>query len=409
MKSVIAWISIKLMFSKKSLFGGSTPFAFIGLVLGVAALVVSMGVFSGYENTLKKAMIDVTGHVQIVKRSRFQDDWQELLGRVRKAEPDLVSASRFIFLEAVTAHQGKISGILIQGVDFESAPEILNFRGRVIQGSSVLDQNAEIPQALIGKGLAEKLGLKPGDQFRAVVPVASSYDNSDFRRKLGVFQVQGVLELGKFEWNERFVVTNLKAAQNMAEIGDRYSGLILKFQDADRARESAFRLSQVLGAPYWVRDWRESNENLFEAVVVEKVIIFFVVFIIVIVAAFNVASTLFVSVMQRYADIAILKTMGVSEKQVRRIFSYHGLIIGAMGVGAGFALGWVLCLMFTWIEAKYGLMSGSVYKIEGISAQLRILDLLAIASATLLICFIATLIPARKGAKMSPVDGLRYG
>ncbi len=410
MSKTIWWISLKLLFSRRSLFGGSSPFAFIGLVLGVAALVVSMGVFAGFESTLKNSMIDVSGHVQIVKRSRFQDDWQELVLRIKQAEPDLLGAGRFIFLEAVTAHRGKISGILIQGLDVEHTKEVLNFSSRVIEGQGDLGGAHDgVPAALIGRGLAKKLGLKVGDQFRAVVPVASSSEASEFRRKVGVFQVRGILELGKFEWNERFVMTDLATAQEIAEIGDRYTGLVLKFKDAENARQSAFRLSQILGAPYWVRDWRESNENLFQAIAVERVVIFFVVFIIVIVAAFNIASTLYVSVMQRYSDIAILKTIGMPERQVRQIFSIHGVVIGALGLGAGFILGWLLCLGFTWVEAHYSLMAGSVYKVEGIAARLRLLDLLAISVATLLICFVATLAPAKKGARLTPVEGLRYG
>lgn len=409
MSRSLIWISLKLFFCRRSLFGGSTPFAFVGLVLGVAALVVSMGVFAGFENTLKNAVIDVTGHVQVVKRSRMADDWKELASRIKLAEPELQAASRFIFLEAIVPHQGKISGVLIQGVDFDSSSETLNFKSRIISGDSELQGHSEVPQALIGKGLASKLGLKVGDQFRVVVPVTSSYDDSEFKRKLGVFEVRGILDLGKFEWNERFVVTDLKAAQVVADIGDRYSGLILKFQDPDRARESAFRLSQVLGAPYWIRDWRESNENLFEAAVMEKFIIFFVVLIIVVVASFNISATLSVNVMQRYSDIAILKTIGISEKGIRKIFALHGLMIGVLAVLLGFLVGAGLGVLFGFVESHYGLLSGSVYKIEGIKARIQFLDLVFIGSATLVITFIATLVPARKGAKLSPVEGLRHG
>lgn len=409
MNKTILWISLRLLFSRRSLFGGSAPFAFIGLVLGVAALVVCMGVFTGFESTLKNAMIDVSGHVQIVKRSKFQDNWVDLVSRIKKVEPSIVGAGRFVFLEAVTAHQGRISGILIQGIDIKETSGVLNFSGRVIEGSGDLQENQEVPQALIGKGLASKLGLKIGDNFRAVVPVVSTSDQAGFRRKIGLFKVRGILELGKFEWNERFVVTDLQAAQDMAEIGDRYTGLVVKFNDAEEARLAAFRLSQVLGGPYWIRDWRESNENLFEAVSIEKVVIFFVVLIIVLVAAFNVSSTLLVNVMQRYSDIAILKTVGVSEKQIRWIFSIHGVVIGGMGVLCGFLVGWGLCFLFTIIEARFGLMAGSVYKVEGIAAQIKAIDLLVIALSTMAICFVATLAPARRGAKLTPVDGLRYG
>ncbi|WP_374079432.1 FtsX-like permease family protein [Bdellovibrio bacteriovorus] len=407
MNKSLAWISWRLLMSRKTLFGGSAPLSLMGLVLGVAVLVASMAVMSGFESTLKNAMADVSGHAQVVKRSRFPDDWKELEDRIRKAEPTLVDSSRFVFIEAVLAHQGKISGILIQGVDTERVNKVLNFKGRVVSGSEDLSPVSEVPLALIGKGLAAKMDLKVGDRFRVVVPIADAVDPSKFQRRVGEFQVQGVLDLGKYEWNERFILSDLKAAQTVADIGDRYSGLLLRFQDVDHARTAAFNLSQVLGSPYWVRDWRDSNENLFEAVQVERPVIFFVVLIITLVAAFNISATLFVNVVRRYKDIAILKTVGLSRADIIKIFAFQGLFLGGIGIFFGFLLGFVLCGLFAFAQSRLGLVAGEVYRLDSIELNIRLVDSLAICVATLLICFIATLAPARRGGKLSPVEGLR--
>lgn len=407
MNKSLAWISWRLLMSRKTLFGGSAPLSLMGLILGVAALVASMAVMSGFESTLKNAMADVSGHAQVVKRSRFPDDWKELEDRIRKAEPTLVDSSRFVFIEAVLAHQGKISGILIQGVDTERVNKVLNFKGRVVSGSEDLSQVSEVPLALIGKGLAAKMDLKVGDRFRVVVPIADAVDPSKFQRRVGEFQVQGILDLGKYEWNERFILSDLKAAQTVADIGDRYSGLLLRFQDVDHARIAAFNLSQVLGSPYWVRDWRDSNENLFEAVQVERPGIFLVVLIITLVAAFNISATLFVNVVRRYKDIAILKTVGLSRTDIIKIFAFQGLFLGGIGIFFGFLLGFILCGLFAFAQSRLGLVAGEVYRLDSIELNIRLVDSLAICVATLLICFIATLAPARRGGKLSPVEGLR--
>jgi lipoprotein-releasing system permease protein len=404
----LSWLSWKLLFSRKALFGGSVPLALLGLVLGVAALVVSMAVMSGFESTLRQAMADAAGSAQVVKRSRFQDNWTELEDKIRSAEPKLVSSSRFVYVEAVMAHQGKISGVLLQGVDVQRVDQVLNFKTRVTQGDADLKKPTDTPLALIGKGLAAQMGLSPGDKFRVVVPIADASDSSSFQRKVGEFKVEGILDLGKSDWNERFVIADLTATQQLAAIGDRYTGLLLKFDDLKYAREAAFHLSQVLGSPYWVRDWRESNENLFEAVEVERPIIFFVVLIIVFVACFNVSSTLFVSVVQRNADIAVLKTMGVSPKSIRRMFSFQGLFIGAMGILGGIVVGLILCALFTWAQAHLGLVPGSVYRLDNIQIEIRFVDLFSITVATLAICFLATMAPAIRGSRLSPVEGLRY-
>jgi lipoprotein-releasing system permease protein len=405
--SSLAWISWKLLASRKTLFGGSAPLSLLGLILGVAALVASMAVMSGFESTLKMAMSDVTGHAQVVKRSRFPDDWKELEERIRKAEPTLVSSSRFAFIEAVMAREGKISGVLVQGVDPDRINQVLNLRNRVVEGSENMSEPTDIPWGLVGKGLAARMNLKVGETFRVVVPIAEASNPSSFKRQVGEFKVRGILDLGKYEWNERFIITSLPAAQKMAEIGDRYSGLILKFQDVDYARTASFHLSTVLGSPYWVRDWRESNENLFEAVMVERPGIFFVISVIVLVAAFNISSTLFVNVVQRYRDIAILKTVGMSRKDIIKIFTFQGLFLGLIGISGGFFVGFILCLLFNFAQSWLGLAAGEVYHVDGIQVNIRFVDSLAIIVTTLVICFVATLAPARRGGKLQPMEGLR--
>ncbi|WP_413578261.1 FtsX-like permease family protein [Bdellovibrio sp. HCB290] len=406
-RSSLAWISWKLLISKKTMFGGSAPLALFGLILGVASLVVSMAVMSGFESTLQSAMTDVSGSVQVVKRSRFPDDWKELEERIRKAEPSLVSSTRFVFVEGIMAHNGQISGVLMEGLDKDRVNQTLNLGSRVKEGSADLSEPSDVPLALIGSGLAKKMGLKVGDEFRVVLPIADLSDPSNFKRKVGVFKLQGVVELGKFEWNERIIMIDLGVAQEVAAIGDRYTGMMLKFNDADYARKASHNLSQVLGSPYWVRDWRDSNENLFDAVAVQRPAIFFVVSVIIFVAAFNISSTLFVNVVQRFKDIAILKTVGVSRKDVVKIFTFQGLILGGVGLAGGFILGFILCLMFKWAQGRLGLISGAVYRLDSIEVSIRFVDTVAICVATMLICFIATLAPARRGADLNPMGGLR--
>lgn len=406
-RNSLVWIAWKLLNSKRTLFGGAAPLALFGLVLGVASLVVSMAVMSGFETTLQKAMTDVSGYVQVVKRSRFPDDWRELEEKIRKADPKLVSAARFVFVEGIMAHNGQISGVLLEGIDKDRVNETLNLGSRVKEGSADLSAPSDVPLALIGSGLAKKMGLNIGDQFRVVLPIADSSDPSSFNRKVGTFKLQGVVELGKYEWNERFIMIDLKVAQDVAAIGDRYTGLMLKFDDAAYAREAGFRISTALGSPYWVRDWRDSNENLFDAVAVERPVIFFVVSIIIFVAAFNISSSLFVNVMQRFKDIAILKTVGVSRKDVIKIFAAQGLILGAAGLILGFILGLILCVLFNWAQGRLGLISGAVYRVDSIQVNIRFLDTIAICVATMLICFLATLAPAKRGADLNPMEGLR--
>jgi len=406
----LVWIAYRLLFSKRTLFGGSAVLSLVGLILGVGALVASMAVMSGFESTLRSAMADVTGHVQLVKRATFQEPWQELEEKIRKQEPTLVSSVRFLRTEAVLAHQGVIQGVMIQGIDEERAADVLNFSSRLVDGQ--LDLKGGDPNktpVLIGKRIAQRVGLKIGDGFRVVMPIPDPIDPGRFQRRIAEFQVRGILDMGKTEWNERMIISPLAAAQKLVQVGDRYSGLLLKFQDINYARTAAFNISQTLGPNYWVSDWRDLNENLFEAVKIERVVIFFVVLIIVVVAAFNVSSTLFVNVVQRYADIAILKALGLPQKSILKMFSVQGLLMGALGLTLGTLFGLLLCLGFTVIQNSLGLLSGSVYRIDSIQVEVRFIDWLFIAIATMVICFVATLAPALRGSKLNPVEGLKYG
>lgn len=402
----MAW---KLLFTRKALFGGSTPLSLLGLILGVACLFVSMAVMSGFETTLKKTMADVTGHIQIVERPRSGTDWKELLARLIKIDPQVKDATRFLYLEAVLAHQGQISGVLVQGIDKDRYNQVLNLNSRIVAGQNSLLPIDEKPTALIGKGIAKRMNFKVGDTFKIVVPISDSFNPGVFKRQIGEYKISGILDLGKYEWNERSIIMDIKEAQKVAQIGNRFTGLLLKTHDLEKARQTSFNLAQNLGPEFWIRDWKDVNENLFDAIVIERIIIFLVVLIIVVVAAFNISSTLYVGVIQRNSDIAILKTLGVSQRQVLQIFTLQGLLLGAIGFAMGNLLGMILCQLFMWGQGVFQLVSGSVYKIENIIVEVRWLDLTVIGIVTLVICYLATLAPALRSSKLTVVEGLRYG
>lgn len=388
--------------------GGSAALSFLGLALGVASLVASMGVMSGFEGTLQDAMADVRGHVQVIQRSRADaDSWRTLEEKIKGHEPEMMAAARFFQAEALLAHGGQISGAILMAVDGDRRDQVLNLGGRLLEGALSTEPEGEIAGVMVGRGVARRFGLKIGDHVRVVVPISDAFDPEKFRRKVGTFIVRGVLDLGKYEWNERFLMADLKPVQDLAEVGDRVLGMLLRFQNAERARSSAFRMSQFLGSAYHVTDWREVNQNLFEAVQIERVAIFFVVFIIVLVASFNVTSTLFVNVLRRTDDIALLKALGLRRGAILRIFSAQGILIGCLGFLGGVVIGLFLCEAFQLLQSRYQLMSGAVYKLDNVRAAVRGVDLLAIFIATVLVCFVATLAPAWRASRMNPTEGLR--
>lgn len=397
------WLSRRLLFNKQILFAGSAPLSFIGLVLGVAALVASMSVMRGFESSLKQAMIDVTSDIQIIKKGKLIEGWDEFANDIKKIDPSIQKLAKFAYTEAVVAAKGKVSGVLIQGFDFQQVGEILNLKSRVREGS--LDSPSGT--VAIGQGLSKRYGLKLNDQIYLAVSLATPFEDDNFKRKAKAFKISAILDFGKNDWNERLVLSHLPDFQDLTQIGDRYTGAFVKIQDSEKAPELSFKIENELGSRYAVLNWYEVNKNLFKAVKYEMVVIFFVVFLIVIVAAFNISSTLYVLIRQRYQDIAILKALGSTQSNIQIIFVMQGLLVATLGCLCGFFTGYLLSQGFMFLQNQFPIISGSVYKIDRIDIQLSWIDFFLIFIATAFACLLATYPPARKGSQLTVVEGLR--
>lgn len=402
------WLATRLLKSRQGWSLGATGWlALSGLILGVGSLVVSMAVMSGYASTLQKNVADVTGHIQVLRMGAGalagnKEDASEKW----KNEPQIKSFTSFLFLEGVLAREGKLSGVFLQGIEKEKIQEVLGLHRRVVAGQ--LDLNSDgIPLAVIGKTLAEQFHLKPGDEFKIVIPQYSE-ESTKFRRELATLRVAALMDLGKVEYDERMIIVDLPVAQKISHVGDRSSGYLIKTDNIEKARGLAQKLAKTLGPEYRVRDWHDINENLFDAVVIEKIVVFFVIFIIVLASAFNVSISLYVSVVKKYADISILKSFGLPSWRVMRVFSFQGLVMGLMGSVLGLMLGILFCYGFTFLETQWGLLPASIYRIDRIEVSLRFWDVFTIIFTSVIVCFLAALSPAKKGSQLTAVEGLKY-
>jgi len=400
---VYFWISIRLLFNKKFFFGGSAPLSLLGLSLGVAALIASQAVMRGFEDSLQKAMVDVTADIQIVKRGKLIDDWDHFKQQIMSQNSEVTQMSRFAYAEAVMAHQGRVTGVLVQGLLFQDVEKILNLKNRIREGR-LAQQPSEIT---VGMGLAKKMGLKIDSSIYLAVPLASSLSSNTFRRQTAEFKIVGFVDFGKNEWNERLILSHLSDLQKLIEVGDRFTGAFLKIRDSQKVHQVGQKMSEQLGLQYNVMNWYDVNKNLFEAVALEKVVIFFVVFLIVIVAAFNISSTLYVLIRQRYKDISILKTLGLGSRSVQLIFSVQGFLLASLGSFLGLFLGFILCQGFMFIQKHFSLISGAVYKLDRIDVSMSFWDFFIIYLATLAACLLASRGPAAKASRLQIVEGLR--
>lgn len=400
------WLAWRYLRAGRGLMNLSSLLSLIGMIVGVGSLVVAMAVVSGYETTLKKAVIDVTSDLVVSRPSgqESRDDFKDLLTEMGEFE----AYTPFVFLEAVLAHEGKISGVMVEGVEEATVHQVLRLQNRLRAGAFNLTPQTDAAAALIGKGLALKHGLKLGDRFRTVLPTSSEFDRGRVKPRISRFFVAGIMDMGKFEFDERYVLTDLKTAQTFAQIGDRVTGYRFRLKDSERALQLAPELERKFGQRYSVTSWYEVNQNLFRAIDLEKPVLFFVLLVIVVAAAFNIASTMFASVIRRFRDISILKSMGASRRLIIGIFASQGLLIGVIGSLLGVLFGLLACGVFLWVQERWGILPAEVYKLDKVYLELRFADLAAILAVSWLISLIATLEPARRGANLPPVEGLRY-
>lgn len=402
-----AWVTLRFILSRKQALSLPSILSLVGMSVGVACLTASMGVVSGFEATLAKTITDVYGHVLIINRATSVQNIEGIVDRIEKAVPQVVAYTPFINIEGVIAHNSELSGIVLQGLDPATVGKVLNLKNRVIAGKFDLSKDGDTPRALVGKGIQKKYQLKVGDHFQVVLPSPSSTSNT-FSPRVQKFVLAGVLDLGKDEYDTRFIVTSLKSAQAFLGVGEAFSGIRIKLSDPSYAPTATLNLVRELGNAYWINDWTEVNKNLFEAISLERIVIFFIILVMVVAASFNIASQLFVGVLQRFSDISILKAMGATPRDIKIIFTLNGLFFGVAGTVAGILLGLVLCGLFIVVQKFVVIMPVDVYKLDSVGIQIRMIDLLSIIGSALLICLVSSLLPAVRGSKLNPVEGLRY-
>jgi lipoprotein-releasing system permease protein len=406
------------MFLELNLFSVFTTVSMIGVMLGVAALVVVSSVTSGFQQSFRQKVLGVNAHVLVLKYGLDFNEYRDVMKKTL-AEPHVKAAAPFVFNEMMLAHGPALSGVLIKGVDPKLAPTVIDISEKLTFGSfadlaerhAPNDGGAPLPSMFVGKELAKKIKAKLGDRVRVVSPKAN-FDPGAWNSVRGEapavheFRVAGIFYSGFDEYDRRLCYVTLADGQELVGQGDVVMGVEIKIDDIGRAQEVSKKLLQQLGGtPFRVIDWEELNHNLFAALKMQKQALILFLTLIVIVAAFNIVSALTMLVIDKTKQIAIFKAMGMTEAQVGQIFTWVGLIIGVVGTAAGIGLGLLVCA----VVQRYGYaLDPKVYLIDRLPVRISYDEIGFIGAITLVICGLATVYPQVKAARMRPVDGLRY-
>ncbi|MFQ5482096.1 MAG: lipoprotein-releasing ABC transporter permease subunit [Nitrospinaceae bacterium] len=395
-----------------------------GVALGVMALIVVIAVMSGFGKDLRDKILGTTSHVVVTNAAQGG-----IVGHARVLQtaltiPGVTAAAPFILKQVMLSYRGRTSGVVLRGIDPEGERHTSDLERNMIDGKiSYLEAGlpGERPQGtgahrrgiILGKELARSLGASPGDAIGMVSPVARMTPLGIIPN-MQIVQVVGLFESGMFEYDSGLAFISLQTAQKIFKMRDQVTGIEIKVEDLERAGDIARQLQAKLGFPYLVRDWMQMNKNLFAALKMEKTVMFIILILIILVAAFNIISTLFMVVMDKGKDIAILKALGAPRGSILKIFSLQGLIIGLVGTGAGVLGGFTVVPNINeivgFLEKVFGFKAfpQDIYYLDRLPSEIQYMDSVLIIVFSIGICFLASLYPAWRASRLDPVEGLRY-
>ena len=391
-----------------------TVISILGVMIGVMTLNIVMAVMTGFEETLRDRLLGINAHIALIKSGDQLRDYEKLVDQVRR-ESGVVAASPSIYGQVMLTAGPRVAGVVVRGVDPDRVNGVIDIQKYMTAGSlqnlkqpqslRVDDRTVLLPGLIVGSRLASQLGVFPGSPLQVVSPLGSPTAIGVIP-KVRRFIVVGIFKTDMSEIDSTLVFMNLKDAQKFFELEDAATNIEIRVKDVYQARQIADDIQRQLGFPYFAEDWSRLWPNLFSALRLEKTVYFLVLLLMVLVGAFNIVSTLIMVVMEKRKDIAILQSMGATRESIRRIFLFKGCVIGVVGTTLGVLLGLAVCLLIQ--KYRFIELPKDVFLISTVPVRIYLSNYLLVAFASLLVCLLASIYPARQAAKLDPVEIIRY-
>ena len=403
------FVALRYLFAKRSqaFISVISLISVMGVGLGVASLIIVLGVMTGFSENLRDKILGTNAHVIVGSLEKSFTNYQELVEKARGVE-GVKSATPFIYSEIILSSKGSAKGAVLRGVDPQSAGSVLSISKDLQQGHlKDLASKEGFPGVIVGKELAKGLGLRMGSRVNILSP-AGKKTSAGFSPKIMTFQVCGIFATEVFEYDSSLAYISLSSAQKLLGMKkDLVTGIEIKVYDVYAAQKLGKEvLAKLGGFPLYVRNWIEMNKNLFSALQLEKTAMGIILIMIVLVGSFSIVTTLIMMVMEKTKDIAVLMSMGATRKNIRNIFILQGTIIGFVGTTLGYILGIGISLLLK--KYQFIKLPADVYYLDHIPIRLDWFDMSIIGIAAMLLCFLATIYPARQAARMEPAEALRY-
>jgi lipoprotein-releasing system permease protein len=386
-----------------------TGIAVAGIAVGVAALIIAQGIATGFRREIQEKILAGTAHLNLLRKDDAGiEDYRALRERLA-AIPGIRAVAATTYESAILTFAGRQEGIFLKGVD-EEAPSTANeVFATVVEGEAAhLQATDDSPPGIVaGRELARTLGLRIGDVVTAVSAGSRLTPlGLQPRPRYTRFRVVGLFASGLYQYDAKWGYVSLAALQNMRGEGATAGLIQMKVDDIYAVEETATRVRAAAGSEFVTNTWQELNRPLFAALQLQQrvVIIFFALLIAM--ASLNIITTLTMTVIEKHRDIAILRAQGATPRSIGRIFRWQGLVIGVVGALLGVAIG----LIASWLANRYQLIAipAEIYSVSAVKLDLRVIDCLAVGALAVLISYLATIYPARKASRLTPVEALRY-
>jgi lipoprotein-releasing system permease protein len=406
------WIGWRYLMARRrqGLISSTAFISILGVMLGVASLIAVTGLMSGYQRDVTERILNSNAHLIVQKYGTDFREYEDILKKCRTV-PGVISGSPFVFNEAMVSTDGHMQGVMLKGVDPARISQITNVANQ-LQNGATLDMLYPkerggpniLPGIFVGSEFLQDMNVSVGDVVALTTPVGISKVKGNTPKRMQ-FVIAGVFKSGVFEFDQKLIYADITAAQQFMGLDGTVTGLELKVKDAERVQEVAAKvINRLSGYPFRTLDWREMNAGIFMALKIQKLVMFLVLIFIIIVAAFNIASTLFMVVVEKSDEIALMKALGVSDASVMKIFMVVGWIIGLTGTLLGVVLGIAIAYI---LSGAHFQLSAQVYLVDNLSVLLNPLEITVTALAALIICHLATVFPSLQAAAVRPAVNLR--